>query len=74
MSAHEGAEPYQRASALPRRIRHTTSEAIIWCKARIASRSSHLHHKKRAPTWVPFSYGGDEGARTLDLTDVNRAL
>ena len=24
--------------------------------------------------FVLFAYGGDEGARTLDLTDVNRAL
>ena len=33
-----------------------------------------LRHAKQAPVWVPFLRGGDEGARTLDLTDVNRAL
>ena len=31
--------------------------------------------RKRTPRQRrPFPYGGDEGARTLDLTDVNRAL
>ena len=30
--------------------------------------------RKDHPQGVVFSYGGDGGARTLDLTDVNRAL
>ena len=32
------------------------------------------HQSKKAPKRVPFCFGGDEGARTHDLTDVNRAL
>ena len=26
---------------------------------------AHPHHKKKAPGWVPFSYGGDEGCSSV---------
>ena len=37
-------------------------------------RQMPLHQKKKAPSRVPFSFGGPEGIRTLGLCDANAAL
>ena len=58
-------------------LRSAMMRCLPLCARRHTSLGEGKHHSKNAPLSVDksaFFVGGDSGARTYDLTDVNRAL